>query len=232
MPHSQPPILLVGDQPPMLHSLCTALASGGYEVACAMTAEEALRLTGLVGPLLVLLDLTFGAAGGLGLIPRLLGAAAVPIIGLSEPDGVAQKVAALDAGADDCLEQPVAILELLARIRATLRRAPPRPDRPPAPAPEIRTIGTLAIDRQRRIARVAGKTLRLTPREWDLLVALAERPGCVLTRQELLHGLWGPHHANDVQYLRVLVGRVRGKLGGMAAELQTVPGIGYRLGDP
>ena len=142
----------------------------------------------------------------------------------------AEKVAALDAGADDYVEKPFALGEFLARLRAALRRASERPE---DQAARLR-IGPLEIDFAGRLARLDGgaEPLRLTPREWDLLAALARSRGRVVTQRQLLSTVWGPAHADDTQYLRVYVGHLRQKLGSSATLLRTEPGVGYRFGGP
>ncbi len=148
----------------------------------------------------------------------------VPVIIISARDREAEKVAALDAGADDYVEKPFGLAELLARLRAATRRALLTD----APSPLVIT-GALEIDLERRLARVAAAELSLTPREWDLLAALARDLGKVVTQRRLLTEVWGPAHAEDSQYLRVYVGQLRAKLGDAARLLRTEPGVGYRL---
>jgi two-component system KDP operon response regulator KdpE len=179
---------------------------------------------------LVLLDLGLPDMDGKLAIPRLRGFTAAPIVILSARDQEAEKVAALDAGADDYVEKPFALGELLARLRAVLRRAARTKSDAPEKAVEI---GPLEVDLVRRIARVAGgEPLRLTPREWDLLAALVRAgDGRVITQRQLLTAVWGPAHAEDAQYLRVYVGHLRQKLGVAARLVRTEPGVGYRFGE-
>jgi two-component system KDP operon response regulator KdpE len=151
------------------------------------------------------------------------------VVVLSARDQEAEKVAALDAGADDYVEKPFALGELLARIRAALRRAGA------ASRPSAETViqaGPLQVDLGRRTARVeGGEPLKLTPREWDLLAALVRGgEGRVVTQRQLLTTVWGPAHVEDAQYLRVYVGHLRQKLGPAAGLIRTEPGVGYRFG--
>jgi two-component system KDP operon response regulator KdpE len=153
----------------------------------------------------------------------------VPVVVLSARDQEVEKIAALDAGADDYVEKPFALGELLARIRAALRRAGA------ASLPSADTLvraGPLEVDFRGRTARVeGGEPLKLTPREWDLLAALVRGgEGRVVTQRQLLTAVWGPAHVEDAQYLRVYVGHLRQKLGPAASLIRTEPGVGYRFG--
>jgi len=151
------------------------------------------------------------------------------VVILSARDQEDEKVAALDAGADDYVEKPFALGELLARIRAALRRA----GRPVLEAPEtVVRVGSLEVDFARRTARAGeGEPLQLTPREWDLLAALVRGgEGRVMTHRQLLTAVWGPAHVAETQYLRVYIGHLRQKLGAAAGLIRTEPGVGYRFG--
>jgi two-component system KDP operon response regulator KdpE len=228
---SPPRILVIDDEPQIHRFLGPALEAAGYAPIRAETAGAGLRLAAERSPALVLLDLGLPDMDGKLAIPKLRGFLAAPIIILSARDREVEKVAALDAGADDYVEKPFALGELLARIRAVLRRA----GAALAEAPDgVRRIGPLAIDLARRSARVDdGEALKLTPREWDLLAALVRAgAGRVITQRQLLTAVWGPAHAEDAQYLRVYVGHLRQKLGPAARLIRTEPGIGYRFGEP
>jgi two-component system KDP operon response regulator KdpE len=217
---------VVDDEPQIHRFLAPALAAAGYEPLRAETAAEGLRQAATMAPALVLLDLGLPDMDGTLAIPLLRGFLTAPIIVLSARDREAEKVAALDAGADDYVEKPFALGELLARIRAALRRG----ESVPAAVPVLR-IGPLELDLPNRLARLEGETLRLTPREWDLLAALARAgEGKLITQRQLLETVWGPAHAEDAQYLRVYVGHLRAKLGAAAGLIRTEPGIGYRFG--
>jgi two-component system KDP operon response regulator KdpE len=165
---------------------------------------------------------------GRDVVPRLRAFLAAPVIILSARDRGAEKVAALDTGADDYVEKPFGLGELLARIRAALRRAGTART---APEP-IRRFGPLEVDLAGRIARLDGARLHLTPREWDLLAALARAgEGRLVTQRQLLETVWGKAHAEDMQYLRVYIAQLRAKLGAAARLITTEPGVGYRFGD-
>ena len=226
---SAPRILVVDDEPQIHRFLCPALEVAGYEPLRADTGAEALRLAASRGPALVLLDLGLPDLDGQAVIPRLRAFSQVPVVVLSARDREDEKVAALDAGADDYVEKPFALAELLARLRAALRRAAAAEGRQ-EPPPVLR-VGPLEVDLERRVARVEGEVLRLTPREWDLLTALARASGRVATHRHLLATVWGPTHTEDAQYLRVYVGHLRQKLGAAAGLLRTEPGVGYRFGE-
>lgn len=229
MSQSRPRVLVVDDEPQIHRFLKPALEAAGYEAERAEDAQNALRLAATRNPALILLDLGLPDMDGQDVIPRLRAFCAAPIIVVSAREHENEKVAALDAGADDYVEKPFALSELLARMRASLRRAAGHA-RPEAP---ILRVGPLEIDLERRLARIdGGDPLRLTPREWGLLAVLAKSPGRVLTQQQLLTAVWGPAHAEDAQYLRVYIGHLRQKLEGAAGLLRTEPGVGYRFGEP
>ena len=225
-----PRILVVDDEKQIHRFLGPALEAAGYEPLRAETGAEGLRLAAARNPAAIVLDLGLPDMDGQAVIPRLRAFCAAPVIVLSARDRESEKVAALDAGADDFVEKPFALAELLARLRAALRRAAT-----PAGAADTARIrvGPLEIDLAGRFVRLDGETepLRLTPREWDLLAALARGRGRVVTQRQLLTSIWGPAHADDAQYLRVYVGQLRQKLGTAASLLRTEPGIGYRFGE-
>lgn len=226
---AQPRILVIDDEPQIHRFLTPALEAAGYAPLRAETAADGLRQAAERSPALILLDLGLPDGDGKAAIPRLRGFTAVPVIILSARDQEIEKVAALDAGADDYIEKPFALGELLARIRAALRRAGRAV--PDAAEAVIRT-GPLEVDFVRRTARLDdGDALKLTPREWDLLAALARGgEGRVMTHRQLLTTVWGPAHAEETQYLRVYVGHLRQKLGQAAGLIRTEPGVGYRFG--
>ena len=221
-------VLVIDDEPQIHRFLGPALAAAGFAPLRAGSAAEGLRLAAERAPALILLDLGLPDIDGQAAIPRLRGFTDAPILILSARDDEAGKVRALDAGADDYVEKPFALAELLARIRAALRRAGA------APAETVLRSGGLELDLARRTARIeGGAPLHLTPREWDLLAALARAgEGRVVTQRQLLTAVWGPAHAEDAQYLRVYVGQLRQKLGAHARLIRTEPGVGYRFGPP
>lgn len=226
----QPRILVIDDEPQIHRFLGPALEAAGFAPLRADTAAEGLRLAAERSPALVLLDLGLPDHDGQAVIPRLRAFSTVPVLVLSARDREAEKVQALDAGADDYIEKPFALGELLARLRAALRRAGQAAAEPPE---TVLRVGGLTMDFARRIARVAdGEPLKLTPREWDLLAALARGgEGRVMTHRQLLTAVWGPAQAEEAQYLRVYVGHLRQKLGEAGRLIRTEPGVGYRFGE-
>ena len=227
---TRPRILVVDDEPQIHRFLAPALEAAGYEPLRAETAAEGLRLAAERSPALVLLDLGLPDGDGKSAIPKLRGFTEVPIVILSARDQESEKIAALDAGADDYVEKPFALGELLARLRVALRRAGQKA--PEVPEAVVR-IGGLEVDFVRRTACVEGnEPLKLTPREWDLLAVLVRGgEGRVMTHRQLLTAVWGPAQAEEPQYLRVYVGHLRQKLGPLGRLIRTEPGVGYRFGE-
>lgn len=226
---ARPRILVIDDEPQIHRFLGPALEAAGYAPLRALTAAEGLRLAAERAPALVLLDLGLPDMDGQAVLPKLRAFCAAPVLVLSAREREEEKVAALDAGADDYVEKPFALGELLARLRAALRRA----GRPAGSVEAVLRIGPLMLDIPARTARIdGGEALRLTPREWELLVALARGGGGgrVVTQRQLLATVWGPAHVEDTQYLRVYVGHLRQKLGPAANLIRTEPGVGYRFG--
>ena len=221
----QPRILVIDDEPQIHRFLRPALEASGYVVERAETAAEGLRLAAARAPGLILLDLGLPDMDGQEVLKKLRASSAVPVVVLSARDREIEKVTALDNGADDYIEKPFSVAELLARIRAALRHARPAA----GPASEHYTAGPLELDMARRIVKVSGTLVQLSPREYALLTLLARDAGRVLTHRQLLTGVWGPAHVQDVQYLRVYVGHLRQKLGPAASLISTEPGVGYRL---
>ena len=221
-------ILVVDDEPQIHRFLKPALETQGYEVDRAETAVEGLRLTSAHAPEAILLDLGLPDMDGQAALPQFRAITRAPILVISARDQDAETVQALDAGADDYIEKPFAIPELLARLRACLRRALVQE----GVVQPWRHSG-VEVDLVRRRVTANGQELALTPREYDLLVLLVRNAGRVLTHQHLLRSVWGARHSEDVQYLRVYVGHLRQKLGPDAARLiRTESGVGYRLAEP
>ena len=220
-------ILVVDDEPQILRSLRMTLAGHGYDVQTAATGEEALDATEGRLPDLVVLDLVLPGLSGLEVCRRLRERSSLPILVLSARGDERDKVAALDLGADDYLTKPFGVNELLARIRAALRRAAGA--RGPAAVLEA---GDLRIDVDRRVVARGGVEVRLTPTEFDLLKTLASHAGRVLTHGYLLRAVWGPEYESDSQVLRVFIGQLRRKVEPDAARprhIITEPGVGYRF---
>jgi two-component system KDP operon response regulator KdpE len=218
-------ILVIDDEPQIHRFLRPALETAGFSVERADTASEGLRLAASRSPDAVLLDLGLPDLDGQTVLERIRAFSTVPVIVLSARDREAEKIAALDHGADDYVEKPFGVGELLARIRAALRHR-----RAEQGVAEVVTLPGLSMDFAQRLALDAnGARLALSPREWALLSLLARNAGRVMTHRHLLTAVWGPAHAQDVQYLRVYVGQLRQKLGAAAGIIKTEPGVGYRL---
>lgn len=216
-------ILAVDDEPQILRFLKPSLEAAGYEVVTAANGTDALRLAATAAPDAVLLDLGLPDFDGKEVITRLRAWSHVPIIVLSARDREAEKIAALDLGADDYIEKPFGVGELMARLRAALRHR----DGGTVEATRL-GAGTLVVDIAAHSVTREGVAIKLTPKEFDLIVLLLRNAGRVLTHRQILTTVWGPAHTEDIQYLRVLIGQLRQKLG--ADDLiETEPGIGYRL---
>jgi len=224
-------VLVVDDEPQIRRALRTSLEAHGYEVATVGTGDEGVVSAAEVQPDLVLLDLGLPDMDGTEVIRRIRGFSDVPVIVLSVRELMTDKVAALDAGADDYVTKPFGMEELLARARAALRRA--GPDEPPQPT---LLYGDLEIDLARRLVTSAGEPVHLTPTEYALLEALVTNPGKLLTHQWLLRRVWGQGYGTETTYLRTYIRTLRKKLGDDAsapALIVTEPGVGYRwIGEP
>jgi two-component system, OmpR family, KDP operon response regulator KdpE len=222
-----PLILVVDDEPPIRRFLRVALEAQGYRVAEAATAQEAIAQAATRSPELILLDLGLPDLDGFEVVRRVREWSAIPVIVLSARGREDDKIRALDAGADDYVTKPFATGELLARMRAALRRHA-RGDDDAA----VVGSGELRIDLGRRQVTVAGAEVRLTPIEYRLLVALARHPGRVLTHEHLLREVWGPGYTTQHHYLRVYMAQLRHKLEAEPSRprwLLTEPGVGYRF---
>jgi two-component system KDP operon response regulator KdpE len=223
-------ILVIDDEPQILRFLRPALEASDYEVLHAATGREGLRLAANGAPDLIILDLGLPDMDGKDVLARAREFTPTPILILSAREREAEKIAALDLGADDYVEKPFAIGELLARVRAALRHAKG------AGARNARVeVDGLVIDMDRRLVTRDGAPVKLTPREYDLLCALALHPGRVMTHGQILTAVWGPAHKDDTQYLRVFVGQLRAKIerdSSTPAIIRTEAGIGYRFAEP
>ena len=230
---SGPSILLVEDEAPARRALAGYLERRGYEVREAETAREAMRQWDAHRADLVLLDLGLPDLDGVDVIRRIRREATTPIIILSARGDERDKIAGLEAGADDYLAKPFATDELNARIRAVLRRA----GGPDADAQGCLRLGPIELDTVRREVLVSGETVRLTPREYELLKVMMSNQGRVMTKARLLRAVWGLAYADESAYLHVYVNRLRRKLSaaapGVALDglIETEPGIGYRIAD-
>lgn len=220
-------IVVVDDEPQILRFLRPALTAAGYDVVEAETGKQALALVATVAPDLLILDLGLPDMDGKDVIAQLRSWSTIPIIVLSARDRETEKIAALDLGADDYLEKPFGIGELTARMRVALRHKT-RSD----PAPSTIRSGDLVLDVEHRLVSKAERAVKLTPKEYDLLLLLASHAGRVLTHGALLKQVWGPAHEHDLQYLRVFIRQIRAKIETNEAEpaiILTEPGVGYRF---
>jgi two-component system KDP operon response regulator KdpE len=221
-------VLVVDDEPQILRALETTLGGAGYDVRSASNAKEALAAAAAGRPDIVILDLVLPDGSGVEVSRELRRWTAVPIIVLSVVEDEREKVAALDAGADDYVTKPFGIDELLARVRAALRRSHPSGD------PEVR-IGDLVVDLEKRGVTMAGERVSLTPNEFDMLALFAQNEGKLLTHRAILKAVWGPAYSDESHYLHVYVSQLRRKIEPDPARpryLLTEPGAGYRLVDP
>jgi two-component system, OmpR family, KDP operon response regulator KdpE len=220
-------VLVVDDEHSIRRAVGRALTARGYDVQLATDGEEALSVAAAFQPDLVVLDLNLPALDGLSVCRQLRVWSRVPILVLSVREDEADKVAALDLGADDYLTKPFGIDELLARVRALLRRAGAQGALKPV---RFRT-DELEIDLDTSSVTRAGAEVRLTKTEWALLTELCQHPGKLLTHRWLLERVWGPGYAEDVDVLRVFVSQLRKKIEEDPARpklIATDPGIGYR----
>jgi two-component system KDP operon response regulator KdpE len=221
-------VLVVDDEPQILRGLTTVLRGAGYDVATATTAADALAAAAARPPEAVILDLVLPDGRGTDVARELRAWTEVPIIVLSALGEEGEKVAALDAGADDYVTKPFGVDELLARLRAALRRSV-------RPADPVLAIGDLMIDVANRDVRLDGTRVKLTPHEFDLLRVLAQNEGKLLTHRTLLREVWGPAYQVEAHYLHVYVSHLRRKIEPNPQSpryLLTEPGAGYRLVDP
>ncbi|WP_444455384.1 winged helix-turn-helix domain-containing protein [Rhodobacter capsulatus] len=219
-------ILVIDDEAPIRRFLRVALEAEGHAVLEAATAREGIALAARETPALIVLDLGLPDADGQSVIEAVRGWSGVPILVLSVRGDEAQKVAALDRGAQDYVVKPFGIKELLARIRSLLR------DRAGPVLPAVLEVADLQIDSAAHRVTRAGEELHLTPREFELLWMLASQADRLVTQGMILRAIWGPAHAEDSQYLRVFIRQLRAKLGDDAANpryIATEPGVGYRF---
>ncbi|MFZ5441168.1 MAG: response regulator [Myxococcota bacterium] len=225
-----PTVLLIEDEAQMRRFLRASLGSQGFRVVEAASAAEGLSLATSHNPELIILDLGLPDEDGLSLTRRLREWARTPIIVISARGREANKVEALDAGADDYLTKPFGVNELLARMRVALRHAA----QVQGTQSPVLEVGPLRIDLSRREVKLDGAEVHLTPIEYRLLTLLAQHAGKVLTHSHLLREVWGPGHAEQTHYLRVYMAQLRRKLEPDPTRprlLRTEPGIGYRLRD-
>jgi two-component system, OmpR family, KDP operon response regulator KdpE len=220
-------VLVIDDEPQIRRILRPSLTAAGYEVTEAATGHEALAAVAAIMPDLIILDLGLPDIDGKEVLRRLRVRTNTPVIVLSARDRETEKVMALDLGANDYVEKPFGMGELLARMRAALRHS-----HDVAADVAIIKTGALYVDVRRRLATKRGDVIHLTPKEFDLLAILARRAGQPLTHREILKSVWGPSHQGDSQYLRVLISQLRAKIEdspGSPRIVVTDPGVGYRF---
>jgi DNA-binding response OmpR family regulator len=220
-------ILLIEDEAPIRRFLKIALASGGYDAIETERGRAGIEIAATNAPDLVILDLGLPDMDGKRVIAAIREWSSVPILVLSVRDGEAEKIAALDAGADDYVTKPFATGELLARVRALLRKRAAGVAEPTEIA-----VGPLRINLASRKVGVGGVDAKLTRKEFDVLALLARHAGRLVGHRQLLTTVWGAAHAEDTHYLRIAIGHIRDKLGDDAADprfIMTEPGVGYRL---
>jgi two-component system, OmpR family, KDP operon response regulator KdpE len=220
-------VLVVDDEPQIQRFLKPSLGAAGFEVIAALNGAEALKAAATQAPDIILLDLGLPDMDGKDVIAELRMWSKVPIVVLSARDREAEKIAALDLGADDYVNKPFGIGELMARLRTALRHAAQRSGEVP------RVVsGDLVIDVAGHAVTRSGRQIKLTPKEFELLTVLARNAERVVTHRQILTAVWGPAHTEDLQYLRVFIGQLRQKMKGGPHEpdlIQTEAGIGYRL---
>jgi two-component system, OmpR family, KDP operon response regulator KdpE len=224
----EPVVLVVDDEPQILRALQTSLRGAGYDVVSAATGEEALAQVAMRVPDAVILDLVLPDMSGTDVLRELRGWSEVPVLVLSAVGDETAKVAALDAGADDYVTKPFGIDELLARLRAALRRSGQ------AGEPVV-AVGDLEVDLEKHSVSVRGEQVQLTPHEYAMLSLFARNPGKLLTHRAILREVWGPAYGSESHYLHVYVSQLRRKIELDPARpryLLTEPGAGYRLVEP
>ena len=220
-------VLVVDDEAAILRFLKPALEANGYDISVAGTVADATRLIAAAAPDIVVLDLGLPDGDGKDVIRNVREWSAVPIVVLSARDREAEKIEALDLGADDYVNKPFGVGELLARMRTAMRHHLRGKNENPQLA-----IADLDIDSIRHRITRAGAEIKLTPKEFELLSFLARHAGKVLTHRQILTAVWGPAHASDTQYLRVYIGQLRQKIETKPDDprvIMTEPGIGYRI---
>ena len=226
--HSRAHIIVVDDEPQITRVLRTTLDAQGYDIRIANDGESALEIMKDFAPDLVITDLAMPHMNGIELCRRLREISQVPILVLSVRGEERSKIEALDSGADDYITKPFSTGELLARVRAALRRSPPSGSEPLTKI----DIGDFHIDIEAHSVTVAGRDVHLTPKEFDVLLYMAQHPRKVLTHRAILNAVWGGSSVEQNEYLRVFVGQLRKKLepdAGSPKYLLTEPWVGYRF---
>jgi two-component system KDP operon response regulator KdpE len=223
----RPRVLVVDDEPQILRFLRPGLTAGDFDVITATTGAEAVKQAATKAPDVIVLDLGLPDKDGKDVIREIRAWSKVPIIVLSARDRESEKIDSLDLGADDYVNKPFGIGELMARIRASLRNR----QQAEHITKEFR-VGRIVVDTLKHSVEKDGKSVHLTPKEFDLLLLLVRNSDRVLTHRQILVAVWGPAHTHDVQYLRVFIGQLRQKIEGNPADPELVlteSGIGYRF---
>lgn len=223
----KPRVLIVDDEPQILRFLRPGLTAGDLDVITAVTGAEAVKLAATMAPDVIVLDLGLPDKDGKDVIREIRAWSKVPIIVLSARDRESEKIDSLDLGADDYVNKPFGIGELMARIRASLRNRQQAEN-----VTSVFRSGGIIIDTLKHLAEKNGKPVHLTRKEFDLLLLLIKNSDRVLTHRQILTVVWGPAHTHDIQYLRVLVAQLRQKIESDPADpelILTEPGIGYRF---
>ncbi len=226
MPNDGPRILVVDDEKQIRRMLRAALEGYGYNIGEAASGREGLSQTSIFHPDVIILDLGLPDFDGIEVIQRLREWTQIPIIVLSVREHEDDKIKALDVGADDYVTKPFSMGELIARLRAAIRRTAKSEDSP------ILTFGELSIDLAHRNVTIRGEEIKLTPTEYEVLKYLAQQAGRVVTHRQLLLAVWGSNYQEHSQYLRVYIGQLRHKIEtdpSQPAYIITEPGVGYRL---
>ncbi len=224
----KPRVLIVDDEPQILRFLRTTLSANGFDVVEAATGSEALRHAAADAPDVIVLDLGLPDMDGKEVLKKLREWSQTPVVVLSARAREAEKIEALDAGADDYVNKPFGIGELMARLRAALRHRLKREGSPP-----VFKLGMFSVDLVKRTVKRGATQIHLTPKEYDLLRVFIQNAGKVVTQRQLLEAVWGPAHVEDATYLRVYVGQLRRKIEaeGENPIIENEPGVGYRLRD-
>ncbi len=229
MSESKLRVLIVDDEPQILRFLRASLTANGYDVVEATTGAEALKHASADAPDVILLDLGLPDMDGKDVLRALREGSQTPVIVISARARETEKIEALDLGADDYVNKPFGMGELLARLRAALRHRLARQGEAP-----LFQVGPVTVDLVKRLVTRDGKRVLLTPKEYELLRALITHAGKVITQRQLLQAVWGPAHVEDAAYLRVYIGQLRRKLEpdpNAPLLIETEPGVGYRLRD-
>ncbi len=224
---NKPRILVVDDEPQILRFLRPGLSAGDFEVITAETGAEAVKSAATMAPDVIVLDLGLPDKNGKDVIREIRSWSNVPIIVLSARDRESEKIASLDLGANDYLNKPFGIGELMARIRAALRNR-----QRAGSVTSVYRAGGITVDTLKHVVEKDGSAVHLTPKEFELLLLLVKNSDRVLTHRQILAAVWGPAHTHDVQYLRVFIGQLRHKIEADAADpalILTEAGIGYRF---